>query len=93
MHPLTLVHTDAEATDVGHAAYDVVPLQLGPGPNVLVAAGTRVSADLQQILPVQSLLWSQYWIAQVAEQTPSQQIGFAVPAQSVDCVQSCGQLW
>lgn len=55
-----------------------------------VTGGRRVSADLQQICPVQSLLVLQCCVLQVAAQIPSQHSG-VVPLQSADWAQGWGQ--
>jgi hypothetical protein len=90
VQPLTLEQLLEDVTVAGQVEGLGVPEHRGPGAKVTVLAGRRVSADLQQICPVQSELTSQYCVLHVLEQTPSQQSG-VVPPQSEDCVHSFGQ--
>lgn len=57
----------------------------------MVAAGSRVSADLQQICPLQSLLTSQVFL-QLLLHVPSQQSSPAAVLQSLDWVQAVGHV-
>jgi hypothetical protein len=65
-------------------------VQRGPTENVVVALGSRVSADLQQIWPGQSLLCWQVF-GQLLLQIPSQQISPPAVLQSTDWAQTLGQ--
>jgi hypothetical protein len=65
-------------------------VQCGPVLKTCVGGGRFTRADLQQICWLQSALVWQV-LAQVFEQTPSQQISLAVVSQSVDWVQVFGQ--
>jgi hypothetical protein len=74
-----------------HVVKSAVPVQAETWKSA-GAGGRSVAGDLQQICPVQSLLCSQL-LAQVAAQSPLQQIGdVREPAQSEDVVHALGQV-
>jgi hypothetical protein len=67
-------------------------VQVGLAVKILVSCEEiRIKADLQQIWPVQSLLWVQVCV-QVAAQRPLQQSGAADDVQSIDVEHVLGQL-
>jgi hypothetical protein len=74
-----------------HVVKSAVPVQAATWKSA-GAGGRSDAGDLQQICPVQSLLCSQL-LAQVAAQSPLQQIGdVSEPAQSEDVVHALGQV-
>ena len=87
-HPGVVVHVvcDVLGAQVGLVG---VPVHRGPVENVSVADGARMSADLQQICAVQSLLCL-HVLGQDLLQTPLQQISPLIVSQSVDCMHVFG---
>ncbi len=84
VQPGMVAHEDDEQVE-----YDGVPVHRGPGEKVCVAAGSRVSADLQQICPEQSLLVSHVFGQDLLHMPLQQSSPFDV-LQSVDVEHSFG---
>jgi hypothetical protein len=76
-----------------HCAQDVavgVPAQVRVASKTTGGGGKSCTGDLQQISPLQSLLWVQV-LGQLAAQSPWQQIGVVDdPLQSADDIHSLG---
>jgi hypothetical protein len=99
LHEPIVVASQMQPGVVGHVVEEArvaqlvtagVPTQRGPVEKVRVDTGARMSADLQQIWLLQSLLCL-HVLGHDVLQTPLQQTSPAIVSQSVDCAHFVGQ--